>query len=120
MAVLTATFLWQFSNTCSTLKSPKNLSSLFNELNNFSSQNKNTKNIINCKYYDIEEIQSLDNLKYKNALSLFHINTYSLSENIKELEYLLDKTKIDFDVIDINESRIKKDKSPIYSLHLKG
>ena len=90
-------------------------------MNNFSSQqNKNTKNIINCKYYDIEEIQSLNNLKYKNALSHFHINTYSLSKNIEELEYVLDKTKINFDVIDINESRIRKDKFPIYSLHLKG
>ena len=105
------------TNTCSTLKPPKNLSNLFNEFNNFSSQqNKNTENIINCKYYDIEE--SLNNLNHINALS--HINTCSLSKNIEELEYLLDKTKIDFDVIDINESRIKKDKSPIYSLHLKG
>ena len=89
-------------------------------MNNFSSQNKNTKNIINCKYYDIEEIQSLDNLDHKNALSLFHINTCSLSKNIKELEYLLDKTKIDFDVIGISESRIRKDKSPTNSINLKG
>ena len=36
------------TNTCSTLKPPKNLSNLFNEFNNFSSQqNKNTENIIN-------------------------------------------------------------------------
>ena len=97
------------TNTCSTLKPPKNLSNLFNEFNNFSSQqNKNTENIINCKYYDIEEIQSLNNLNHKNVLSLFHINTCSLSKNIEELEYLLDKTKIDFDVIGISESRIKK------------
>ena len=96
-------------NTCSTLKPPKNLSNLFNEFNNFSSQQrKNTENIINCKYYDIEEIQSLNNLNHKNVLSLFHINTCSLSKNIEELEYLLDKTKIDFDVIGISESRIKK------------
>ena len=68
------------TNTCSTLKPPKNLSNLFNEFNNFSSQQrKNTENIINCKYYDIEEIQSLNNLNHKNALSLFHINTCSLS-----------------------------------------
>ena len=95
------------TNTCSTLKPPKNLSNLFNEFNNFSSQqNKNTENIMNCKYYDIEEIQSHNNLNHKNALS--HINTCSLSKNIEELEYLLDKTKIDFDVIGISESRIKK------------
>ena len=71
------------TNTCSTLKPPKNISNLFNEFNNFSSQQyKNTENIINCKYYDIEEIQSLNNLNHKNALSLFHINTCSLSLQI--------------------------------------
>ena len=52
-------------------------------------------------------------------MSLFHINTCSLSKNIEELEYLLDKTKIDFAVIGISESRIKKDKSPTKSINLK-
>ena len=56
------------TKTCSTLKPPNNLSNLFNEdvtsflsnLFNFSSQqNKDTKNIIDRKYYNIEEIQSL-------------------------------------------------------------
>ena len=38
--------------TCSTLKPCKSLSNLFKEFNNFSSQqNKDTENIINCKYY---------------------------------------------------------------------
>ena len=79
-----------------------------------------TLNIINYKYCDNEEIQSLNNLNHKNYLSLFHINTCSLSKNIEEPEYLLDKTKTDFDVISISESRIKKDKSPINSINLKG
>ena len=35
-------------------------------------------------------------------------------------EYLLDKSKIDFNVIGISESRIKKDKSPIIRINLKG
>ena len=43
-----------------TLKAPKNLSNFFNEFNNFcSQQNKDTENIINCKYYYIEEIRRL-------------------------------------------------------------
>ena len=63
---------------------------------------------------------SLNNLNHKNALSLFHINTCSLSENIEDFEYLLDKRKIDLDVMRISESRIKKDKSPINSINLKG
>ena len=45
------------TNTCSTVKLPKNLSNLYSEFNNFSSQqNKEAENIINCKYYDTEEI----------------------------------------------------------------
>ena len=53
-------------------------------------------------------------------MSLFHINKCSLPKNIEELEYLLGKTKIDFNVIGISESRIKKDKFPINSINLKG
>ena len=61
-----------FTNTCSTLKPPKDLGNFFNEFNNSSSQqNKCTENIINCKYYGIEEIQSLNKLNRKNVLSLF-------------------------------------------------
>ena len=54
-------------------------------------------------------------------MSLFHINTCSLSKNIEELEYWkILKTKINFDLIGISESGIKKDKSPIKSINLKG
>ena len=42
------------------------------------------------------------------SLLLTHINTCYLSENIEELEYLINKTKIDFDIIDVSESSIKK------------
>ena len=45
-------------------------------------------------------------------------NVLSL-KTVEELKYFLDKTKIDFDVIGITESRIKKNKSPINSLNLK-
>ena len=102
------------ANSYSSLKPPKNLKNLFNEFSNFSSQqNKDTENIIKCEYYDIEEIQSLNNLNHKNALSLFHINTCSLPKFFEEPQYLLDKTKIDFDVLGISESGIKKDTSLI-------
>ena len=43
------------TNASSSLKPPKNLNNLFNEFNNFSFHlNKDTENIINCKYYNIE------------------------------------------------------------------
>ena len=109
------------TNICSTLKPPKSLSNLYNKFNNFSSQqNRNTENIIKWKYYDVEEIQSLNSLNHEDALILFHINTCSLPKNFEELQFLLDKTKIDFDVIIISESKIKKDTSPINSINLKG
>ena len=108
------------SSSCLINFTAENLSNLFNEFNNFSSQqNKNTENIINCNYYNVDEIQKLNSLNHKDALSLFPINTCSLPENIEELGYLIDKTKIDFDVISISESRSKKNKSSINSVNLK-
>ena len=53
-------------------------------------------------------------------LWVFFTLTHALSKNIEKLEYLLDKTKFDFDVIGISESRIKKYKSPTNSISLKG
>ena len=74
------------TNTCSRLKLHKSLSNLFNQFNNVSSQqNKDTENIINSKYYNIDKIQSIRNLSHKDDLSLSHINTGSLSKNIEEL-----------------------------------
>ena len=70
------------ANACSTRKLPKNLSDLFNEFNNFfSQQNKYTENIINCKYYKIEEMQSLNNINLK-IFRAFFILTFVLSLKI--------------------------------------
>ena len=81
--------------TCSTLKPCKSLSNLFKEFNNFSSQqNKDTENIINCKYYNIDEIQNLNNLNHKVALSLFHINKCSLPKIMKKLNSWTIKQKL--------------------------
>ena len=55
------------------------------------------------KYYNTDEIQSISNLNHEVDLSLFHINTCSLFRNIEELKYVINKTKIDFDVIGISE-----------------
>ena len=56
---------------------------------------------------------------HKDALSLFHINTCSLTKNTEEPEYQIDKISFHFDVIGISESSIKKNKSPINSINLK-
>ena len=101
------------------LKPQENLTNFFNEFNNLSSdQNNNSENIINCKYYDMDEIQALNKLNNKRALSLSHINSCSLSKNIGDLEYLLNSTSINFDVIAISETRIVKGKTSVNSLKL--
>ena len=106
-------------NTCLALKPQENLANLFNEFNNLSSnQNNNSENMINCKYHDIDEIQSLNKLNNKCTLSLFHINSCFFSKNIEDLEYLLKSTSINFDVIAISETRIVKGKTPVNSLNL--
>ena len=77
-----------------------------------------TENIINCKYYDIDEIQTLNKLNNKFTLSLFDINSCSLSKNIEDLKYLLNSTSIYFDTFAISETRIVKGKTPVNSLNL--
>ena len=53
-------------------------------------------------------------------LRALFILTHVLSlKNIEELEYLLDKAKIDFDIIGISKSKIKKNMFPINSINLK-
>ena len=99
-------------NSTSTLvlKQPANLSQLFSQFNN-TTENHTSKvpdNAVKCRYYDIEEIQSLKILNKSNSLSMFHINTCSPSKNFEDLEYLLKTTNMNFDIIAISEIRITK------------
>ena len=61
-----------------------------------------------CRYYDIEEIQTLNIPNKSKSLSMFHINTCSLSKNFDDLEYLLKTTNMNLDIIPISEIRITK------------
>ena len=50
---------------------------------------------------------------------MFHINTACfLSKNIDDLEYLLKTTKMNFDIIGISETRIRKNISKISNTNL--
>ena len=42
---------------------------------------------------------NLNKLNNKCTLSLFHINSCSLSKNVEDLEYLLNSRSINFDII---------------------
>ena len=93
-------------NSTSTLvlKQPANLSQLYNQFNNTSENhtNKDPDNAVKCRYYDIEEIQTLKIPNKSKSLSMFHMN----SKNFDDLEYLLKTTNMNFDIIAISETRI--------------
>ena len=78
------------NESCLILKPRKNLSHLFNEFNSFSSDIDNTsENVINSSYYDFDQLQTLKEFTDKSSLSLFHLNTCSLSRNIVDFEHFI-------------------------------
>ena len=63
------------------IKPPKNLTNLFDQFNDFSSdQKQNSDYIRKCKYPGIDEVQTLNKLN-KRSLSLFHVNVCFLYKN---------------------------------------
>ena len=70
-------YIDNLTNTCLVLKPQENLTNHFNEFNNLSSdQNSNSENIINCKYYDIDEVQTISKLNNKCTVILPSKNLY--------------------------------------------
>ena len=59
------------TNKCLVLNPSESLTNLFNQLNDFSLEQKQySDNIQNLKYYNLVEIQSLNKLNYKHSQSL--------------------------------------------------
>ena len=87
------------------LRPPPNLALLLNQFNNTSP---NSENVVNSRYFDIDEIQALKLHDKTNSLSLFHINACSLNKKFDDLEYLLKCTNKSFDIIALSETRISK------------
>ena len=73
------------------LKPPLNLNPLFNQFNNSSQIHdfKDPENVVNCKYYNLEEVQTMKIPNKKRSLSLFHINSCALSKNLEDLNICL-------------------------------
>ena len=60
-----------------------------------------------------------DEIPHKNKLlSLFHINTHSLSKNFDDLQHLLSCSKKKFNIIAASETRITKNVSLLNNLDL--
>ena len=92
------------------LKPAENLKLLVNQFNNNASPEDNTdpENVVQSKYYDIDELQTMKIPNKDKSLVLFHINACSLYKNFNELEHLLSCTYKNFDVIAISETKITK------------
>ena len=71
-----------------------------------------------CRYYDIQEIQTLKLSNKSKALSMFHINTCSLNKTFDDLEYLLKTKNINFDIIATSETRITENINKISDISL--
>ena len=92
----------------------------FNQFNNTRPEvNDDTDNVVNSKYYSINEIQLLQANKNK-SLSMFHINTCSLNINFDGFEYLLKSTNKQFDVVAITETIITGNISSLHNINLKN
>ena len=102
------------------LKQPANLSQLFNQFNNMTENytKRDPDNVVECRYYDLEEILTLNIPKKSKSLAMFQINTCSLSKNSDDLEYLLKTTNINFDIIAISEPSITKNINKISNINL--
>ena len=94
------------------LKPPPDLTLLFNQFNNAIPENRSDpENVIQSKYYDIDQLQKLKIPNKENSLSLFHINACSLNKTFEELQNPLQSTNINVDVIAITEARVPKNVS---------
>ena len=107
------------SNSSLILKPPPDLALLFNQFNNaISENNSDPENVIQSKYYDIDELQQLRIPNKEKSLSFFHINSCSLNKNFEELQNLLQSINIQFVVIAINETRITNNISVTQNIEL--
>ena len=90
------------------LNPSEDLKVLVNQFNASAEDNTDPENIVQSKYYDIDELQTMKIPNKDKSLALFHINACSLNKNFNELEHLLSCTNKNFDVIAISETRITK------------
>ena len=91
------------------LKPPSDLDLLYNPLITvLQKKNNDSVNVVNSKYYDIDQIQTLKFPNKHKSLALFHINACSLNKNFDDLDHLLKCTNKVFDIVAATETRITK------------
>ena len=102
------------------LKPPSDLALLYNQFNNICPEkNIDPENVVNSKFYDIHQIQTLNFPDKHRSLALFHINACSLNKNFDDLDHLPKCKKKVFDIIVVSETRITKQTSLTTNINLK-
>ena len=103
------------------LKPPSDLVLLYNQFNNTSPEkDSDPENVVNSKFYDIDQIQTLKFPDKHKSLALFHVNACSLNKNFDDLNHLLKCTNTVFDIIAISETRITKQTSLTTNINLEN
>ena len=99
---------------------PNILKSFVNDINdaNQSKGNDDDETPINCQYYGADS--SLPKIGSKKYFSLFHMNIASLELHKEELQVLLSILDIEFNVLAITETKLKKCIVPTYDYNLPG
>ena len=102
------------------LKPPSDLALLYNQFNNTSPEKNNDPvNVVNSKYYDIDQIQTLKFPNKHKSLALFDINACSLNKNFDDLDHLLKCANKVFDIVAVTETRITKQTSLTTNINLR-
>ena len=73
---------------------------------------------VNCHYFNVSEISELK--VTIQDLSLFHINSMSLTLHFDQLHSLISNLKIPFDLIGITENRQQKDTNSLTNVNING
>ena len=85
--------------------------------NNFENDDEAEVPVLNCNYIDID---SFDYKTKLNHLSFFHLNIASLTKHKEELETILNMIDLNFDIIGLTETKLKKDVEAIINTNIDG
>ena len=94
------------------------LSSFFNQFNYTDDGKENELKLPNGKYRKIRYFQKLSKNFKRKTLSLFHMNVCSLIKNFDDFNILLNDLNVNFHILAITESCIKKDSLSLINLQL--
>ena len=82
-------------------------------------ENENTVPPIGCKYYTIDDFNSLKSNSNKH-FSIMHLNISSIEYHIEEFQIILQLLNNAFDFICISETKIRNKSEPKTDIKVKG